>query len=136
MHEKFCEFSPNHSKVQKPPFDGLILSKVYEVWPKRMERSYLSWHWTVIQNLNKPWPCCSKNGIRNWVNFHYSTQSLKILYWWALFHMKLKGDAKFTGKLTCGFKNNIRKLVNFYVSSRKPGNLHFDELICPNHIKI
>ena len=33
-------------------------------------RSHLSWHWTVMQNLNKPWPCGFKNGIRNWVNFH------------------------------------------------------------------
>ena len=23
---------------------------------KKIQRSYLSWYWTVIQNLNKPWP--------------------------------------------------------------------------------
>ena len=27
-------------------------------------------HWTVVQSLNKPWPCSFKNGMRNWVNFH------------------------------------------------------------------
>ena len=39
-----------------------------------------------------------------------------------------EGDAKFTGKLTCGSKNDLRNLVNFHSSSRKSGNLHFDEL--------
>ena len=33
--------------------------------------------------------------------------------------MTLKGDAKFTGKLTCGLKNDLRHLVNFHASSRK-----------------
>ena len=69
LREEFCEFSPNHSKVQKFHFDRLFLSKVYEVWAKKIRRSYLSWQWTVMQNLNKP--CYGlKIGMRNWVNFH------------------------------------------------------------------
>ena len=40
--------------------------------------------------------------------------------------MTLKGDAKFKGKLTCGLKSNISNLVNFYASSQKSENLHFD----------
>ena len=91
--EGFCEFSPNHSKVQKFIFNELFLSKVDEVWAKKTQLSYLSWHSTVMQNLNKPWPCVTatgldrthnhlvhkrtlnkscdfKNGMRNWVNFH------------------------------------------------------------------
>ena len=69
-HEEFGEFSLNHSKVWKFLVDGLILSKVYKVLVTKMQRSYLSWHWTVMQNLNKPWPCGFKNGMRNWMNFH------------------------------------------------------------------
>ena len=67
-----CGFklSPNHPRVQQFYFDGLFLSKVYEVWAKKIQRSYLSWHWTVMQNWNKPWPCSFKNGMRNWVNLH------------------------------------------------------------------
>ena len=57
---------PNHWKVQKFNFNGLFLSKVYEVWAKKIQRSYLSWYWTVIQNLKKPWPCGFKCGMRNW----------------------------------------------------------------------
>ena len=43
--------------------------------------------------------------------------------------MKLKDVAKFKEKLTCGLKNDIRYLVNFYASSRKSENLHFDWLL-------
>ena len=76
-YEEFGEFSPNHSKVQKFHFDGLFLSKVYVVWANEIQRSYLSWHWTVMQNVCKPRPCGLKNDMRNLVNFHYSTQCLK-----------------------------------------------------------
>ena len=52
LHSK-SEFSPNHSKVQKLIFDGLFLFKIYEIWAKKIQSSYLLWHWTVMQNLNK-----------------------------------------------------------------------------------
>ena len=32
-------------------FNGLLLSKVYIVWGKKVQRSYLSWNWRGIQNL-------------------------------------------------------------------------------------
>ena len=50
--------------------------------------------------------------------------------------MKLKGDAKFKGKLTRGLKNDIRNLVNFHVSSQKCENLHFDGLLLSKAYKI
>ena len=56
-------------KSLKISFWWLFLSKVYKVRAIKIQRSYLSWHWIVMQNLNKPWPCCFKNGMRNWVNF-------------------------------------------------------------------
>ena len=43
--------------------------------------------------------------------------------------MTSKGYAKFKGKLTCGLKNDIRNLVNFYASSRKSENVLFDGLL-------
>ena len=57
-------------KSLKIPFDGLFFSKVFNVWAKKIQRSYLSWHWTAMQNLNKAWTCGFKNGIMNWVNFY------------------------------------------------------------------
>ena len=34
-------------------FIGLLLSKVYIVWTKKVHENYLPWHWRVIQNLKK-----------------------------------------------------------------------------------
>ena len=44
--------------------------------------------------------------------------------------MTMKGDAIFKEKLTGGLKNDTRNLVNFYASSEKSGNLHFDGSFC------
>ena len=38
-----------------------------------------------MQNLNKPWPCGFKNDMKNWVNFHQSTQKPEKLYFDELF---------------------------------------------------
>ena len=43
--------------------------------------------------------------------------------------MTLKSDAQFKGKLICGLKKDIRKLVNFHASSRKSENFHFDQIL-------
>ena len=43
--------------------------------------------------------------------------------------MTLKGDAKFKGKLTYAFKNDIRNLVNFHASSLKSENQDFDRML-------
>ena len=98
-----CDFSSNHSKVQKFLFNGLFLSKVYEVWPKKIQRSYLSLKWTVMQNLNKPWPCSFKNDITNCVNFHYSTQRSEKLFIDGLF-------------LSKAYNVSVKKFQRVYVS--------------------
>ena len=40
--------------------------------------------------------------------------------------MTLKSDAEFKKKLIRGLKNDIRNLVNFYTSSQKSENFHYD----------
>ena len=50
-HEEFHKFWPEHSKVSKIfHFNSLLLSKVYIVWAKKVQRRYLSWNWRGIQN--------------------------------------------------------------------------------------
>ena len=34
-------------------FDWSLSCKVYNTWPKKVQRSYLLWHWRVVQNLKK-----------------------------------------------------------------------------------
>ena len=50
--------------------------------------------------------------------------------------MTLQGDAKFKGKLTRGFKNDIGNLVSFHAGSRKPENFHFDGLALSKAYKV
>ena len=46
------------------------MCKVFNVWPKKIQRSYLLWHWRVMQNLKKNWLVVWK--MRNMANFHQS----------------------------------------------------------------
>ena len=50
--------------------------------------------------------------------------------------MKLKGGAKFKGKLTRGLKHDIRNLVNFHASSWKSENVHVNGLILSKSYKV
>ena len=54
-HQKFSEFWSNTWKSQNLHFSGLLFTKTYNVGVKKLQRSYVSWHWWVIQSLNKIW---------------------------------------------------------------------------------
>ena len=41
--------------VKNLHFHWFLLCKVFKVWPKKVQRSYLSWQWRVMQNLKKNW---------------------------------------------------------------------------------
>ena len=73
---------------------GSFLSNVYEVWAKKIQRSYLLWHWTVMQNLNKLWPCGFENRMRNLVDFHKSPQKSEKLWIDGLFLSKAYVSAR------------------------------------------
>ena len=59
-------------------FNALLLSKVYIIWAKKLQRSYLSWHWRVMQNLKKNWLVVSKMTREIWQIFIRSLESVKI----------------------------------------------------------
>ena len=71
-HEKLHGFLSNHSKVKKFYFDELFLSNIYEVWAKKHRGVIFHDTEVIFQNLNQPWPCGFKNGMRNWVIFLFS----------------------------------------------------------------
>ena len=67
-------------------FDWLLLSKVYKNSAKKVQKSYVSWYWSGVQNLKKKLIFCFKNA-KNLVNFDPSTKkSKKFLLWldWSL----------------------------------------------------
>ena len=47
--------------------------------------------------------------------------------------MTLKSDAKFKEKLTCGFKYDLRNLVNFHSTTQKSENLFSMGSFCPEY---
>ena len=58
-------------------FDGLLLSKVYKISAKKVQRSYVSWYWRVMQNLKKSQFVFSKI-TKFWGIFIRELKSLKI----------------------------------------------------------
>ena len=87
---KFCPFCPNYIKFQLIKYSRVISrdTEVCKVWAKKILRDDILWHWTVMKNFIKPWPCWYKNGMRNWANFHNSTQKSEKLYFHGLFLTK------------------------------------------------
>ena len=59
-------------------FNKLLLTKVYNVWAKKkVQRSYLSWHWRTIKKFEKKLTCGLENDTRNSANFHQSTRKFQ-----------------------------------------------------------
>ena len=58
-------------------FNGLLLTKVYNVWDKKVQGSYPSWHWRVTKFEGKL-TCQFKIDMRSLINFDPSTQKSKI----------------------------------------------------------
>ena len=129
-HERFAELWSKHSKNLKTfHFNGLLLSKVYNIWVKKVQRSYVWRHWRLIQIEGKL-TCASKNDMRNLENFHQSTRKSQnwnfdgillsiVEFTGELCVMTIKNDATFEKELTCQFKIDMRDLLNFNLNTQK-----------------
>ena len=47
-------------------FNGIFLIKVYNVWAKQVQKSYVWWHWRLMQNVKENWLVLSKMAWRIW----------------------------------------------------------------------
>ena len=120
-HEKFSKFLPeNVWKSKNWNFDGILLSKVENLWAQNLQGKFVSWQWRMIQNLKRNWLVISKltwgiwqiltRALKNLKNLHFNRLLLtKVYNVWAkknieeLCLMALKIDAIFEGTLTCAF---------------------------------
>ena len=59
-------------------FNWLDVTKLYIVWAAKVQRSYLSWHWRVMQFLKKNWLVVSKRTCEIWQIFTRALGSVKI----------------------------------------------------------
>ena len=115
--------------LQNLQFDLFLLYKVFNVWPKKVQRSYLSWQWKVMQNLKKNWLVLWKMtwGIWQifklwWDPFVQSRKGMTLKFTEELCVMTMKNNGIFEEELTCHFRTDMRKLTNFHLSTRKSKN--------------
>ena len=109
--------------LKKLRFDRLLLCRLFNVWPKKVEKSYLSWHWRMMQKLKKNWLVVWKMAWGIWQIFTRTLESVKIrtLMW----SLTMKNDTKTEEESTCCFKIDIRNLTNFDLSFRKSKKFAF-----------
>ena len=124
-----------HSRSRKTEslyFYQLLLSKAYiyldekvELRVMSYEKSYVSWSWRVMQSLKKNWPLFPKMTWGIWWILMRAVESLEICNLMGYFCRKyvMSELKKYTGvvswKISYGFKNDIRNLVNFHTFSWK-----------------
>ena len=66
-HEKFDEFWHKHSKISKIcTFMGCFWPKYIMFELKKVQRTYVWWHWRMIRNLKENWLVLSKMTRKIW----------------------------------------------------------------------
>ena len=117
-------------------FNWLIVTKVCNVWATKTQRSYISWHWRVMQILKKTWLVVWKMTWEIRQIFTRALESVKIgtliSHQIGTFVQSRKGmtlkfteelcvttmknnakSKKFKEELTCHFKTDMRILTTF-----------------------
>ena len=81
-------FDPSTRNPQNLHFNGLRLTKAY-VWVKKLQRSYVWWHWRLMQDLKENWLLLSKMTSGIWEILTRALENLKNLYFHGLFLIKV-----------------------------------------------
>ena len=58
--KNLTNFDPSTRNLKILHFNGLFSIRVYNVWAKKVQRSYIWWHWRLMQNLKENWFVLSK----------------------------------------------------------------------------
>ena len=90
-----------HARSRKPE------NLHFKVSDEKVQKSYLSWHWKVIQSLKKNLTFCLKNEIRNFVNFNSSSGETENLHFDGLLLPKECNVWPKTIHTSCVVKNNL-----------------------------
>ena len=95
------------------PFNWFLLTKVYNVWAKKVQKSYLSWHCRVIKKFKEKLTCGLENHMGNLANFHQEHSKISELgLWWDPFIQSKKFmSLRFTEELCImAMKNDVNLL--------------------------
>ena len=77
FHKWHEEFGELHRSLKFALWET-FLSEVYNVWDKKLQRSYVSWNWRGMQYLNNNWLVVWKMTQGIWLIFMWVAESLKI----------------------------------------------------------
>ena len=80
-------------------FDWSLLCKVYKVWSKKVQRSYISWHWIVTQSLKKKWLVVWKMTWEIWQIFIRTLENIKIVTFMGSFCPKVEKNYRAKNEL-------------------------------------
>ena len=93
----FTDFDPSTQKFLC--FNWLLVTKIYNVWATKVQRSYLSWHWRVMHILKKNWLVVWNRQFGKFSSEHLKVSKLGL--WWDPFVQNRKGmTLKFTEELS------------------------------------
>ena len=122
--------------LQNLHFHLLLFWKVFNIWPKKVQRSYLSWYWRVMQNLKKNWLVVWKMTWGIWQIFTRALESLKIGILMGSFNPKLKKyDLKIDRRVICHDNEEWRKILRGIDLPFQNWYEEFDEF-WPEHLKV
>ena len=116
-------------KAENLYFDGLLLSKAYNILDKKVQKSYVSWNWRVMESLKKNWLLIPKMTWGIWWILMQAVVSLKIYTLMCYFCRKYiifdpkkyravmchntEEWCKIWGGTDLCLENDMRNLVNF-----------------------
>ena len=75
-------FHASSRKSENLHFDGLLLSKIYKDWDENVQKSYVLWHWRVMQSLKKNWLLVPKMTWEIWWILMGAVESLLCYFTW------------------------------------------------------
>ena len=80
-HEVINTFLPEHVRKSKNwDFNGVLLSKVENVWAWNLQGSFVSWQWRMMQNLKRNWLVSSKLTWEIWRSLTRALENIKNLH--------------------------------------------------------
>ena len=136
-YEEFNHFlTPALKNLNNLHFNRLLLTKVYNVWAWKVQKSYVWWHSRLILNLKENWLVLPK---MTWGTLQIFTRAHSKAWKVGLFLgpfiknrkcmslqsteelcvMKIKNAAKIEENLPCQFKINMKNLMIFHPRTRK-----------------
>ena len=87
--KNLANFHQSTWKSQNWDFDGILLSKVENVWAENLQGSYVSWQWRMMQKLKRNWLVSSKLKWGIWRILIPALENLKNLHFNGPFLIKV-----------------------------------------------